>query len=122
MPESMDVFNHDYHFPNKHTREGTVSHTSRGINKQTKGKVGRGYGGPKSLKPHGSSKGGPQKDSAFGGKSGAGVKETGNEYRSPRDHKDVPTAKMAGGSKAKSTAPTLKAKARKDPTFSGYRP
>ncbi|SRR6266702_3460633 len=113
MPESMDVFSHEYHFPTKHTREGTVSHTSRGINKQTKGKVGRGYGGPKTLKPHSKTYHADSKAAK------PGVKPVGNEYRSPADHKDVPTKQMASGSKVKSTAKTLKGG--KDPIWSGYK-
>jgi len=114
MPESMDVFNHDYHFPNEHTREGTVSHKARGINKQTKGKVGRGYGGPKNLKPHSK----PYHADSRNAK--AGVKDTGNEYRSPRDHKDIPQKPIATSANGKSTANTQR-KA-KDPTWAGYKP
>jgi hypothetical protein len=48
-------------------------------------------------------KAGAKGDSTWGSKTG--VKDSQNEFRKPASHKDVPTKKMAGGSKAASTAP-----------------
>src|SRR6266566_2840556 len=120
MPESMDVFDHEYHFPTKLTREGTVH--AKNTNKQTKSKSGvKGYDGPKNLKGHGAAKGGSAVDSVWGGKKGAGVKETGNEYRSPKNHKDVPSNTAVSMPSKGTTAKTLKSSSKKDPIFSGYK-
>ncbi len=97
MPGGMNVFDHDYHFPNTHSREGTVSAKKKTLTKATKGSTGRGYGGPKALKGH--------SEKHEGGRMAKSVKSTGNEFRKPKDHKDIPTKAMATSASGKSTAP-----------------
>ncbi len=104
----MEVFGHDYHFGAKPTYEGVSK--SKGVpSHPTKGKK-KGHGGPKSLKPH------SEKHYSDSRSPKPGLKSVGNENRKPRDHKDIPTKAVAGGSKARSTANSSK----KDSVWGGY--
>lgn len=118
----MEVFDLKSHFAGKdpstsklgkHTREGVQSQKGGVQNTVAKGK-GRGYGGPKNLKPH------SKKHIAGSSAAKPGLKDSQNEYRTPKDHKDIPSAIMVTSKVPKgSTANTLRKG--KDPIWSGYK-